>query len=448
MVHLGEAIARYHELFDGPGYRDLAWAEAFQERMRDERLTESGRLLAPVLRPQFLSRKQLDRLTDAAERILSIAGQVAELALSSPALLSRLRLLPAEKMLAADAPGGSGFPVLSRVEALAENGSVSVLGLDGCNPAALACSDRIADLFLDLPIVKEFERGKYRLSKPGGSTGLQAAVQEGGKKFGVRSKPRIAIVRPEGDSAESDAARQLLVSTGNSTRLASPDELTYEGRTLRAGDFAIDVALRCVSIRDLLIRFGLSHPLFAASRDGAVCLVNDFRSEITRRRALLELLTDDSVAVRLTAADRKLVQAVIPWTRVVSRRKTAYQDRQVDLLDFVVANREKLVLRPNEDIAGEAVFTGAAMTQPAWERAIRTALQSPYVVQESARRSREPFPVYQYGEFQMRDVEVSVHPNLFNGRVHGASAALQMPSPSGSSFVGAAPVLLLETLKN
>lgn len=448
MVHLGEAIARYHELFDGPGYRDLAWAEAFQERMRDERLTDSGRLLAPVLRPQFLSRKQLDRLTDAAERISSIAGQVAEFALASPALLSRLRLLPAEKMLAADAPGGSGFPVLSRVEALAENGSVSVLGLDGCNPAALACSDRIADLFLDLPIVKEFKRGKYRLSKPGGSTGLQTAVQEAWKKFGGRGKPRIAIVRPEGDSAESDAAQQLLILTGNSTRLVSPDELTYEGRTLRAGDFAIDVALRCVSIRDLLIRFGLSHPLFAASRDGAVCLVNDFRSEITRRRALLELLTDDAVAARLAAADRKLIRAVIPWTRVVSRRETTYQDGHVDLLDFIAGNRGKLVLRPNEDIGGEAVFTGAAMTQPAWERAIRTALQSPYVVQESARRSRESFPVYQYGEFQMREVEISVHPNLFNGRVQGASAALQMPSPSGSSFVGAAPVLLLEPLKN
>ncbi|MGH9618795.1 MAG: hypothetical protein ACRD45_03655, partial [Bryobacteraceae bacterium] len=129
-------------------------------------------------------------------------------------------------------------------------------------------------------------------------------------------------------------------------------------------------------------------------------------------------------------------------------RKTAYEDRQVDLLEFIAGNREKLVLRPNEDMGGEAVFTGAAMTQPAWERVIRTALQSPYVVQETARRTREPFPVYQYGEFQMREVEVSVHPGLFNGRVHGASAALQMPSATGSSLIGAAPVLLLEAHEN
>lgn len=446
MVHLGEAIARYHELFEVAGYRDLAWAEALQERMRDERLTESGRLLAPVLRPQFISRKQLDRLTDAAERISSIAGQVSEFALASPALLNRLKLLPAEKMLAADAPGGSGFPVMSRLEALAENGAVSVLGLDGCNPAALACSERIADLFLDLPIVKEFKRGKYRLSKPGGSTCLQAAVLEAWKQFGGRGQPHIAIIQSEGDSAGSDAARQLLLSTGNSTRLVSPDQLTYEGRTLRAADFAIDVALRCVSTRDLLIRFGLSHPLFAASRDGAVCLVNSFRSEIVRRRAMFELVTDEAVAARLATADRKLIRAVVPWTRVVFRRKTAYEDRQVDLLEFIAANREKLVLRPNEDMGGEAVFTGAAMTQPAWERVIRTALQSPYVVQETARRTREPFPVYQYGEFQMREVEVSVHPGLLNGRVQGASAALQMPSATGSSLIGAAPVLLLENL--
>ncbi|MGH9584233.1 MAG: hypothetical protein ACRD4O_15015, partial [Bryobacteraceae bacterium] len=75
-------------------------------------------------------------------------------------------------------------------------------------------------------------------------------------------------------------------------------------------------------------------------------------------------------------------------------------------------------------------------------------LQTPYVVQEATARGRESFPVFQYGELRMREVEVSVHPNLFNGRLQGASATLQIPSSSGSSLVAVAPVLLLENLAN
>lgn len=448
MVQLGEAIARYHKLFDDAGYRDLAWAEAFQERMRERRLTESGRLLAPVLRPQFLSRRQLDLLANTVERLSAIASQTAEFALSSPVLLNRLKLLPAEKMLAASGPAHSRFPVASRMEALVENGSLSVHSLGGCTPAGLACSGQLADMFLDLPIVKAFKRGKYKLSKPGGAARLHAAVLEAWKEFGGRGKPGIGILRLDSENAESQIVGQLLISADPSVRLVSPGELTYEGRVLRAGDFAIDIVLRCATTRELVVRLGLDHPLFSAYRDGVVCVIDGFRAEIGRRRALFELLTDEAIAARLTAADRKLIRAFVPWTRVVFQRKTRYEGQQIDLLNFVVHNRERLVLRPNEDLPGLTTFAGAAMSQSAWERAVRAALQTPYVVQEISSRGREPFPVYQYGELQMREVEVSVHPNLLNGRMQGAAAALESSSASGSSLVGSAPVLLLEPLKN
>lgn len=448
MVQLGEAIARYHELFGEAGYRDLAWAEAFQERMREQRLTESGRLLAPILRPQFLSRRQLELLTGATEKIAAIASQVAGFALDSPALLNRLKLLPAEKMLAASGAPRLGFQVLLRADALVENGSLSVHGLGGFTSAGLACSGPVADMFLHLPIVRDFKRGKYKLSKPGGGTRLHKAILEAWKRFGGYGKPAIGIVASGTQAIESPIARELLAAAGPAARFTDPGDLAYEGRRLHAGEFAIDVVLRCIATRELVVRYGLAHPLFAAYSDGAVCMIDDFRAEIARRRALFELLTDSQVAACLTASDRKLIRTFVPWTRVVFPRTTTYKDQQIDLLDFVSRNREKLTLRPNEDLPGQTSFTGAAMTQPAWERALRVALQTPYVVQETSGLGREPFPVYQYGELQMRELEVSVHPNLFNGKVQGASADLELSSSTGSNLVGSAPVLLLEALQN
>src|SRR5262249_6962456 len=101
MTQLGEAISRYHKLVEQDGFRDSAWAEELQERMRQLHLIESGRLVAPILRPHFISRRQLDTLTRVTNHLAEILDQIETIALASPRLLDRLQMLPAEKMLAA-----------------------------------------------------------------------------------------------------------------------------------------------------------------------------------------------------------------------------------------------------------------------------------------------------------------------------------------------------------
>src|SRR5579875_199721 len=100
MAQLGEAIARYHKLFEQDGFRELSWAEELQDRMRQQGLVDSGRLVAPVLRPQFISRSQLDALTRSTEQLACILADFKAHALQTPALFNRLQMLPAEKMLA------------------------------------------------------------------------------------------------------------------------------------------------------------------------------------------------------------------------------------------------------------------------------------------------------------------------------------------------------------
>ncbi len=463
MAQLGDAILRYHQLFRRTGYRDLAWAETLAQRLREQRVMDSGRLLAPALRPQFLSRRQLTQLADAAAHLSCLIDQTVQLALSSPALLNRLGLLPAEKMLAAIDPGYPGCGSLSRFEVLVENGSFSVSSVDASQPADVVTSDQVAELFLSLPILQDFTRGKYKLSKLGSLARLPAAILQTWREFGGRDQPNIAILdcnHRNSSGSQSQALEQSLRQANAAVRLVSPEELVYEppaenrsnptahnGRKLRAGDFSIDVILRCVSVRELLIRCGLNHPLFAAYRDRAVCLINNFRAELACRRALFDLLTDEACISHFDALSRKLARSLVPWTRVVSPRKTTYKGEIVDLPQFILANREKLVLRPNEDLPGQPVFLGAAMDHASWERALRLAFQSPYVVQEACSRICEPFPIFHYGELQMREVEVSLHTNLFHSQLQGASATLQVSSAKGPHLVGIAPVLLLETLE-
>jgi hypothetical protein len=450
MSLLGDAIARYHKLLEQDAFRDLAWAAELQDRMRQQLLTDSGRLLTPVLRPQFISRRQLDSLSRVSERLASILDQIEALALESPPLLSRIQMLPAEKMLASIPSAYSRFSVTSRMDANLEDGSLSLHGFDASKPTGLAYSEPLADLFLDLPLVKSFKRGRYKLSKIGGARHLLAAVLQVWKEFGGRRNPNIAILEAAqqfgSHATEGHLLARLFTQSGSCARVVSPDELEYRHGKLRAADFEIDIVFRRVLTRELLIHHDLSHPFLLAYRDRAVCVVNDFRSELAQRRALFELLTDESVTSKLRGEDRKLIRSFVPWTRLVTQRKTKYKEDDVDLPDFIVRCREQLVLRPNDHECDQRVFVGAEMTSSAWHRAVHLALRTPYVVQERFSCGRQFFPLYQYGELQMKQTEVSVQPHVLNGKLQGLCAALETSSGGCSTPLAMAPVLLLEPI--
>jgi hypothetical protein len=452
MAQLGDAIARYHKLLQQPSYRDVAWAEQLQDEMRQRHLVDSGRLLAPVLRPHFVTRRQVDTLSRLSYQMAEIFDRLEAIAFASPPLLHRLQMLPAEKMLAAIPHGYPRSGIAASMDANLKNGSLFVQGLDACKPAGLVYANILADLFLELPLLKEFKRGRYKLSKLGGPKPLLHAIQSAYRQFGGKNKPAIAIVELGQESSSNNSAsctegRMLadsLNQLGATARLVPPELLEYSGGRLHAGGFAIDLVFRRILTREILTRWDLSHPLLAAYRDRAVCVVNSFRAEFAQRRALFDLLTDDTVTAQLPTADRKLIRNSVAWTRVVSHRKTTHADKEIDLPEFILSQRERLALLPNEDSSDQRAYIGAEMTPAAWDRALRLALRTPYVVQERALPARESFPLFQYGEFKMKEAEVTVHPHVLNGEMSGASAVLQTCLAGSTAHLAVAPVLLLE----
>lgn len=448
MAQLSEAVACYHRLLEQDRYQDPDWAEQLQENMRKCSLPESGRLLSPVLRPHFVTRRQLDHLTRVSRQLSIILEQIEALALESRSLLNRLQMLPAENMLAAIPSGYSRSTVAASFNVHLQNGSLSLSGIDACMPAGVAYCEHLSDAFLELPIMREFQLGNCKISKLGGVKCLHSALIEAWKDFGGLQRPNIAVIESTHPASSLSAEAQLLADRftrlGSPTRVISPESLEYANGRLRSAGFSIDLGFRRLLTRELLVRSGLSNPLLQAYRDHAVCIVNSFRSEMTQRRSMFDLLTDESITGKLSSSDRKLVRSFVPWTRVVAPRKTKYGDHEVDLPNFILRSRERLMLLPNEDRSDQSVFIGREMTASAWERALRLALQSTYVVQECFDSAEEVFPVLAYGELKMKEANVSVHPHVLNGHVNGLSAALHSFAPEAPAPFAVAPVFLLE----
>jgi hypothetical protein len=194
-----------------------------------------------------------------------------------------------------------------------------------------------------------------------------------------------------------------------------------------------------------LVRFDLAHPLLRAYRDRAVCVVNNFRSELAQKKAIFDLLTDESITAGFPAAERNAIRDFVPWTRVVHETKTKYRNKTIDLPEFILHNRNKLILRPNDDGVDQNSFRGSETDEAGWEKALKTALRNPYVVQEAMEPVVDTFPLLQYGHLEMQKMRVDVHPHSYLGKVQGCSSWLTAVGPSGFSTVsGVAPTFILE----
>src|SRR5215212_11758880 len=110
MTQLNEAIARYHRILESESYRDLSWVDALEQKFQASHLNDSGRRVSPVLRPHFITQRQYTNLVKAAEALYCALDRIEKLTLATPALMSRMQMLPAEKMLASVDPG---YPYLS-----------------------------------------------------------------------------------------------------------------------------------------------------------------------------------------------------------------------------------------------------------------------------------------------------------------------------------------------
>jgi hypothetical protein len=447
MSQLDEAVVKYNRLLENGANRGLGWAEELHAKMEAAGLSAGGRLVCPFLRPSFISRRQYESLVRTGEALISAIDRMEQMVLQDPALLARLELLPAEKMLAAIDPGYQSFEVTARLDTHVVNGHLHFVQYNADSPTGAGYADRLAELFYDIPPMKEF-RKKYALTKVASRKHLLQALLKSYKQFGGAKRPNIAIVefRPPYHSGHSEFElfRDLFRQEGYQTEIVSPEQLEYRHGVLRKGAFEINLVYRRLGVQEFLLRFDLSHPLVRAYRERAVCVVNSFRSELAHKKAMFGLLTDESLTAKFPAAERKAIREHVPWTRLVAHGKTTREERTVDLMEFITENRQRLALKPNDDSSDQHIYFGWEMDSAEWDRALKQTARSPYVVQERVDPVRSVFPLLTFGHLEFREMQVDVHPHAYLGKVQGCSSWLSTPKSGFTTAAGIVPTYIVE----
>lgn len=124
---------------------------------------------------------------------------------------------------------------------------------------------------------------------------------------------------------------------------------------------------------------------------GAMVVVNNLASlTIAEDKGLLQILREPEFATTLSEAERNIIdQHVLETARLVPG-STRWRGEMIDLLPFVRANRDSLVIKPANEGRGFGVVVGRFATDEEWAAACEPDPALPCVVQEYVEPARMP----------------------------------------------------------
>jgi hypothetical protein len=397
------------------------------DRLRAAKLTFGGRLLCPFLRPNFVSAEAYEHVRVVCRHVVQAVETVE--ARLGPALWDRVGLGAEERELVAVDPGYARSSPSARLDSFLTSSAFQFVELNAESPAGIAYNEVLQEVFLDQPVMQKFQE-RYRVR---GSRARQrlldtllACYREAG---GLEEHPTIAVVDYEDvpTRSEHQLFRDFFADSGYPALVCDPRDLVYEKDALRYEGRTIDIVYKRLLVNELLEKADKLQALLSAARHRATVIVNPFRCKPIHKKAIFAVLTAEDVQHLFTDEQRTAIAAHVPWTRRVGEEKTTRAGLTTDLPRYIRDNRERLVLKPNDEYGGKGVAIGAEMSNTEWEDALARALRGDYVVQERVELGRRSFPELSPG-LQFRELVVDLDPFIFQGEVEGFLTRLSATS--------------------
>lgn len=398
-----DPIAAWHELLtDEVAEETHAHIESELSRRG---LVFGGRALCTVLRPRLTSPAEVAMLQQRIRPLMSAFEKAHARAVSGADFRAQFGLLDWEEELLASGTGYTTVSPTSRLDFfyVPESGQLALTEYNAETPAGAAYNDALSDVFLDSRAMREFTK-EWDVFPMVCRHGVVGAIFEAWREFSGRNKrPRICILDWDDvpTRTEFELYRSHFESLGLDAVIDDPRRCEYKSGRLYSCGAPVDLIYKRVLISELIETCGIQHDVVRAVRDRAVCMVNGFHCKVLHKKASLAVLSDEANAGMFGKAELAAIKDCIPWTRVVSERNTTFEGQRVDLLPFVLERREMLVLKPNDDYGGKGITLGWTVDSAAWERAVRQAVDSPYIVQARVEVPSEAYPAWVDNDLQV-----------------------------------------------
>ncbi|MFT9474510.1 hypothetical protein [Streptomyces sp. Mo3] len=216
------------------------------------------------------------------------------------------------------------------------------------------------------------------------------AVVEALRHFGARVAPGrdpvVALLEWRGGLKDYG---ELWLNFQSALRWAGLDILVAEVSdvheregALYLGDTKIDVVYRSFvpdQIAEESDGWDLVAPLLRAHRAGETLLWTPLSSNMFANKACMALLSDPVRRRNLSDDECRLIDRVLPWTRLIN---TDALKTDTDLVDECLERREQLILKVNGRGGGVGAVVGWETDDATWQRALENSAAEGCVVQQ------------------------------------------------------------------
>lgn len=211
-------------------------------------------------------------------------------------------------------------------------------------------------------------------------------VRRAARRLGRARLRGVGFVEPAGPVAGYSEVPRLVAAfaaAGIRAVHGTPEDLRLHGDgDVRLRGVSIDMVYRDLALEDL------GDPEDPGLRPVRTCLdagavLPGLAGEFSQK-GLLEWVGGPEAQRLYGPAERRLLRSIVPWTRVLSARRTADPaGRPVDLPEFARRARTRLLIKPNVGSSGAGILLGPVTPPARWEARLVRALREPgaWVVQ-------------------------------------------------------------------
>jgi hypothetical protein len=133
-----------------------------------------------------------------------------------------------------------------------------------------------------------------------------------------------------------------------------------------------------------------------AFTSGNLRLLNGPITGLLSNKFNLALLSEHENSDLFNRQERKVIKESVPWTRRIIPGETTYGGEKITLENFLISNKNRLVIKPSIGLGGEGVYIGQGTSAEQWETLVNKTLRDKNaLVQELV---DAPPGLYQLGE--------------------------------------------------
>ena len=136
---------------------------------------------------------------------------------------------------------------------------------------------------------------------------------------------------------------------------------------------------------NVVIDFGyqVSQEILNCLNENSIVLFNGPISTLLGNKLSISLLSENETNPVFTEEEQAFIKKHIPWSRKIVVGKTQYKEEEIDLVPYIVSNKDQFVLKISDSLSGDNIFLGSSVEQNKWETLIERAVsEKHWVVQE------------------------------------------------------------------